>query len=287
MLAPSRLFDGVPQRVVEEAAGTWRYFTFSLGENATAFTVSGTPTLGDPDIYITSDGVLPSRTHFGWHADAVGEDAVTVDAHDAGWCASCSDRHDDEAAGHEAQGRRPPRDPRGDCSSCDYIIGVHAAQGAAAYTVTAATATSVVILENGVPHAGSTAAGGAEYYRLYLPAGGATGLRVTLTALSGEVAMYMAASSNTRPNATEHVWSSAPASASSGSTSTIVVPYDDATVAACLRRSSQCVLHLALVSPGGAAFTVLTNLEVLDMGLELLAPEGPLQRSYVMAPAAF
>jgi hypothetical protein len=282
-----RLFDGVPQQR-EAEAGAWRYFRFSVNPNGTtAFTVSVSPSLGNPDLFITSDGVLPSRTHFGWHADAVGEDAVTVDAHDAGWCASCSDRHDDDAAGHEAQGRRPPRDPRGDCSSCDYIIGVHAAQGAAAYTVTAATATSVVILENGVPHAGSTAAGGAEYYRLYLPAGGATGLRVTLTALSGEVAMYMAASSNTRPNATEHVWSSAPASASSGSTSTIVVPYDDATVAACLRRSSQCVLHLALVSPGGAAFTVLTNLEVLDMGLVLLAPEGPLQRSYVMAPAAF
>ena len=81
-----------------------------------------TPSLGDPDLYVSSDGALPSRTHFGWHADAAGEDALTVDAHDAGWCAA---------------------------ASCTYLIGVHAAQGAAAYAITAATASALVILENG------------------------------------------------------------------------------------------------------------------------------------------
>ena len=256
-----RLYEGVPQQLDVEA-DAWRYFRFSVDPNSTAaFTVSVTPSLGDPDLYVSSDGALPSRTHFGWHADAAGEDALTVDAHDAGWCAA---------------------------ASCTYLIGVHAAQGAAAYAITAATASALVILENGVPHAASTGPGpGMEYYRFYVPAGGHTGVRVTLTALSGTVTMYMADSSVARPNATEHVWSSASsAGAGSASTSSIVVPYDDATLVACLRRSSQCVLHLALASPRGAAFTVLANLEVADMGLALLAPEGPLKRSYVMARPA-
>ena len=266
--APSRLFDGRAQHIEAEAE-TWRYFKFSVGENATEFQVSVTPSLGDPDLYISSDGVLPSRTHFGWHADAAGEDIVTVDAHDSGWCASCSDRHDEEAA----------------CSSCDYIIGVHAAQGAAAYGVTAATATSMVILENGVPHAGAAAAGEAKYYRLYLPAGGATGLRVTLTSFSGDATMFMSTwlSGNTRPNTTDHTWSSFAAGAA---TATVVVPYDDEAVVACLQFSSQCVLYLAIASQRGAAFTVLANLEVVDMGLAVLSPP-TLQRSYVMVPAAF
>ena len=263
--APSRLYDGVPQRVVEAAAETWRYFEFSPREDVAGFTVAVTPSVGDPDLYVSSDGALPSRTHFGWHADAVGEDALTVDAHDAGWCAA---------------------------ASCTYLVGVHAAQGAAAYAITAAVASSIEILEEGVRHEAAIGPAEARHYRLYVPGGGVlggrTGVRVTLTALSGTVVMYMADSSVARPNATEHVWSSASsAGAASASTSSIVVPHDDATVAACLRRSSQCVLHLALASPRGAAFTVLANLEVADMGLALLAPEGPLKRSYVMArPAA-
>ena len=172
-----------------------------------------TPSVGDPDLYVSSDGALPSRTHFGWHADAVGEDALTVDAHDAGWCAA---------------------------ASCTYLVGVHAAQGAAAYAITAATASALVILENGVPHAGSTGAAGVEYYRLYLPAGGRTGVRVTLTALSGTVVMYMADSSVARPNATEHVWSSA---SSAGAASTLEVAADDPALQACspysLRRPTK------------------------------------------------
>ena len=260
-----RLYEGVPQQLDVEAE-TWRYFRFSVDPNSTAgFTVAVTPSVGDPDLYVSSDGALPSRTHFGWHADAVGEDALTVDAHDAGWCAA---------------------------ASCTYLVGVHAAQGAAAYAITAAVASSIEILEEGVRHEAAIGPAEARHYRLYVPGGGVlggrTGVRVTLTALSGTVVMYMADSSVARPNATEHVWSSASsAGAASASTSSIVVPHDDATVAACLRRSSQCVLHLALASPRGAAFTVLANLEVADMGLALLAPEGPLKRSYVMArPAA-
>ena len=201
ILAPSRLFDGVPQRVAEAAADTWRYFKFSLGENATAFTVWATPSLGDPDLYISSDGVLPSRTHFGWHADAAGEDAVTVDAHDAGWCTN---------------------------ASCTYLIGVASAH-AAAYAVTAATASSIVILEEGVQHQAALGPGEAQHYRLYIPGGGRTGVRVALTPLSGTLAMYMD-DHNHRPNATGSVWRSEP---SIGGAATLEVPADDVSLQAC------------------------------------------------------
>ena len=86
-----------------------------------------------------------------------------------------------------------------DCSACTYLIGVHAAQHDAEYAVTAATATSIVVLENGVPHPGQLAAAQVGSYRLYVPAGGVTGVRVTLTPLSGDVAMYMSTTSH-RPN---------------------------------------------------------------------------------------
>ena len=193
----------MPQRVADAAADTWRYFKFSLDESTTAFTVSVTPSLGDPDLYITSDGVLPSRTHFGWHADAAGEDAVTVDAHDAGWCTN---------------------------TSCTYLIGVHSDWlSAAAYTVTAATAGSIVILEEGVQHQATVGPGEARHYRLYVPGGGRTGVRVALTPLSGTLAMYMD-THNHRPNATGSVWRSEP---SVGGATTLEVPADDASLQAC------------------------------------------------------
>ena len=211
-----RLYEGVPQQLDVEAE-TWRYFRFSVDPNSTAgFTVAVTPSVGDPDLYVSSDGALPSRTHFGWHADAVGEDALTVDAHDAGWCAA---------------------------ASCTYLIGVHAAQGAAAYAITAAVASSIEILEEGVRHEAAIGPAEARHYRLYVPGGGVlggrTGVRVTLTALSGTVVMYMD-EHNRRPNATGSVWRSEP---SAGGASTLEVAADDPALQACspysLRRPTK------------------------------------------------
>ena len=47
---------------------------------------------------------------------------------------------------------------------------------------------SRLVLENGVPHPGQLAAAQVGSYRLYVPAGGVTGVRVTLTPLSGAAA---------------------------------------------------------------------------------------------------
>ena len=73
----------------------------------------------------------------------------------------------------------------------------------------------------------------ARHYRLYVPGGGLlggrTGVRVTLTALSGTVTMYMDAHSR-RPNATASVWRSEP---SVGGASTLEVPADDPALQAC------------------------------------------------------
>ena len=196
-----RLFDGVPQQR-EAEAGAWRYFRFSVNPNGTtAFTVSVSPSLGNPDLFITSDGVLPSRTHFGWHADAVGEDAVTVDAHDAGWCTN---------------------------TSCTYLIGVSSAF-AAAYTVTAARASSLLILEEGVQQQAALGPGEARQYWIYVPGGGRTGVRVALTSLSGTLAMYMDGH-NPRPNATGSLWRSEP---SVGGATTLEVQADDVSLQAC------------------------------------------------------
>ena len=60
------------------------------------------------------------------------------------------------------------------CSSCEYLVGVHAASTDAAYSVVAATAGGIVILEDGVEHQGQVEAGETQSFRLYVPGGGRT-----------------------------------------------------------------------------------------------------------------
>ena len=89
-------------------------------------------------------------------------------------------------------------------------------------------------------------------------------MRLTLTPLSGDVAMYMSTTSH-RPNATHNVWN---ATSVGAATATILIPYDDATVRDCLRHSAQCVLYLSVVGVAPSTFTVVSLLEVLNTGLQ-------------------
>ena len=256
--APTRLFDGAPQ-VAQAAADEWRFFRFSVAADGgpSEFTVTVSAASGDPDIYISNDGTLPSLAHYAWHADAWGEDAVTVDAHDAAWCAGC-----------------------------DYLIGVKAAQHDATYTVTAATDSAITILEDGVPHQRTTAAGGVHYYRLYVPGGGQTSLRVTLTPLGGLAALYMS-TTNPRPNATTSAHTRA-SDAAPGAPAMISAAHDDAALEVCLAHSGQSVVYVAVVADAATAatYTILANLIVRDTGFTVVSPAS-LARNYVIGTTSF
>ena len=126
---------------VEEDTSFYELGRGGLGPSEVTVTI--TPTTGDPDLYVSNDGLLPDRRHYGWHATHVGEDAITMDAHDASWCTG----------------------------GCAYIVGVYAADDMpSSSTVTVATRSATVILEDGVPHQRSYATGGVDCYRVYVPA---------------------------------------------------------------------------------------------------------------------
>ena len=69
-------------------------------------------------------------------------------------------------------------------------------------------------------------------------------MRLTLTPLSGDVAMYVSATEH-RPNATRHTWAATEGTA--GGALSLTIAYDDASLATCVRYAPQCVLYLSVV----------------------------------------
>jgi len=209
--------------------------------------------MGDPDIYVTNDGLLPDAQHFGWHAVAAGEDAVTMDAHDPGWC-----------------------------SGCEYLIGVTAAQRPANFSVVAATHGAVVVLEDGVPHLRSLQAGEAHYYRVYIPSGDRTDVQVAVTPLSGEPDLY-ASTTVHRPNASIGMHSY---SAATVGRDTISIEHTDEELMRCVHHSPHCVLYVAVYGRAAGTYTVVASLDVVDSGLTVNSPAS-LAGNYVFSSAAF
>ncbi|KAL1503384.1 hypothetical protein AB1Y20_011435 [Prymnesium parvum] len=232
----------------------YSFYEVSRGPlGTTEFTVSVTPSMGDPDIYVTNDGLLPDAQHFGWHAVAAGEDAVTMDAHDPGWC-----------------------------SGCEYLIGVTAAQRPANFSVVAATHGAVVVLEDGVPHLRSLQAGEAHYYRVYIPSGDRTDVQVAVTPLSGEPDLY-ASTTVHRPNASIGMHSY---SAATVGRDTISIDHTDEELMRCVHHSPHCVLYVAVYGRAAGTYTVVASLDVVDSGLTVNSPAS-LAGNYVFSPATF
>ena len=96
-------------------------------------------------------------------------------------------------------------------------------------------------------------------------------MRLTLTPLSGDVAMYVSATEH-RPNATRHTWAATEGTA--GGALSLTIAYDDASLATCVRYAPQCVLYLSVVGVAPSTFTVVSLLEVLNTGLQAQQPVG-------------
>lgn len=162
------LVDGQPQSGVV-GQGKYAQYHFDLAEPTRALTVTVTRRMGDPDIYITNDGTVPSKSNYKWSSTAWGEDLVRIRAPAVG----------------------------------DYRIAVHGFS-TSSYTIVASTADTILQLSEGVPFRGELEAGQYEYFKFHVPRNDQD-LTVTVTALNGDPDLFMS-DEHERPNMTHYKW---------------------------------------------------------------------------------
>ena len=217
------------------------YNFYALAQTKGAFTVSISPTMGDPDLYISKGRTQPTEEEHGWRAVSPGADAIRVDSGDPDWCGLCT-----------------------------YTIGVLTPQTASAYSVVASTGAKGTVLEDSKPMLRVIPAGDGENYRLYVPGQGEqrglVSITVSATAISGGVRLF--ANTTGWPNATHHQWASdpsQPAEAGAGAR----LHLDDDALSVCVSSSPNCVLYLRAEAVGttDASISIVAQIERPDSGL--------------------
>jgi hypothetical protein len=171
---PLRLVDGQPQSDALEA-GAWRYFEYRLANASEGFSVAVRPSYGDPDVFVSNTGAVPTQAEHGWAGYAYGADVVRVGANTS-------------VAGMGAVF----------CAGCTYHIGVHCAS-ATEYSITAARLGGVTLLQGGVPSEGEVFGGGYARFR-FLVADMNAGVHVRLEAARGGMLPQLFASFGAAPD---------------------------------------------------------------------------------------
>jgi hypothetical protein len=211
---------------------------YSLTPASGGFTVSVTPTMGDPDLYVNAGRAPPTASAFQWRAVSRGADALRIDSQDARWCGRCS-----------------------------YTIGVLAPQLPSGFSVVASTHGGVTVLDDGKPQLRSLTPGSSETYLVYVPGvemqDGHVGLTVRATAISGSVALY--ASVDGTPSNSSFTWQSEERIGGA----LLVISWQNETLAACTAGSPLCLLHVTAESVGGATFSLLASLDRPDSGVSV------------------
>lgn len=82
------LQDSVAVRGSIDAEDEFRYYTLSVTKPDHPFTVSVTPFSGDPDLYISTDG-LPNVTSSMWKSTKYRADSITIMPDDPNFCLGC------------------------------------------------------------------------------------------------------------------------------------------------------------------------------------------------------
>jgi len=174
---PLLLVGGMPQRASVEVS-QMLYFQMHLGADAAEADVVFTVTadFGDPDIYVSTDGLPPTQSHYDAIASRFGADSLTIGAR------------------NEAH-----------CVECVYYIGVYG-WSASNFTIVATTSTGVTTLQLGVPAAGRLSAGERAAYRVFVD-DASDALRVTLTPLTGDADLFVSTSTQ-HPDAASFTWAS-------------------------------------------------------------------------------
>jgi hypothetical protein len=163
------LIEGHPQNGDLET-GRYRYYTYRLLETTAMLTFTLTTSQGDPDLYITNDGTVPSNTHYTWESMTTSTDVVRI--HDA------------------APG--------------SYSIAVYSYRDCS-YTLTVSSSESSVTLQDGVPLNHELEAHEWAYY--VIPVNSMQDLTVTLTSITGDPDLYVS-TIDRFPDGDNHQWSS-------------------------------------------------------------------------------
>uniref|UniRef100_A0A7S0IUW2 PA domain-containing protein n=1 Tax=Calcidiscus leptoporus TaxID=127549 RepID=A0A7S0IUW2_9EUKA len=167
---PVVLSDGVPQHATMTYAGSYDYYTFSVGEAVDSFELSVIPTAGDPDLYVSSNASMPSRDRFMWRSTEGGA-----------------------LQPHSESIVIPTAGPTA-CIPCTYKIAVYAWSPDISYSITATSTNGTRLLAQGEPATGKAAAGKYRFYRYFVRT--AADIELTLTDFAGNPTLYTWFNSN-------------------------------------------------------------------------------------------
>lgn len=211
---------------------------YALTPATGGFTVSVSPTMGDPDLYINAGTTPPSASAFHWRAVSSGADALRIDSTDARWCGKCS-----------------------------YIIGVLAPQLPSGFSIVASTHGAATVLNDGRPQLRSLPPGANETFLVYVPGAelqdGHVGVSVLATAISGSVSIY--ASAAAPPTNASFTWRSDDRIGGAR----LDIPWHDVALSTCMIASPVCLIYVTAASADGATFTLLASLDRPDSGVHL------------------
>lgn len=166
------LSNGVPQSGYSPAA-RWVYYRFYMVPSTpgAGITISVSSMAGDPDLFVSNDGEVPTFERYRWMSSNFGQDVVVIP--------------------HAEEG--------------EYLIGVYA-YTTAIYDIIATTTDGIITLQDGVPHFDYLESGNYEYFQLNVDRTNMD-LTVTVTPDSGDPDLFMSTIVD-RPNSTHYEWKS-------------------------------------------------------------------------------
>lgn len=174
---PVVLVSGVPQ-AGHVNASVENIYQLDAPRGHSLINIVVTPAYGDPDMYVTLDGVKPGPTHWDYaSASDAGDDTITIRSTDRQYQRSC---HPDER--------------------CRVLIGVRGFR-ASDYTIVATTGATTTTLQTGSPLRGFVAAHMYSYY-VFTATQPNQMITIVLTPISGDPDMYVSSgTNNTTPTA--------------------------------------------------------------------------------------
>ena len=274
--APIELSDGAIQEMSMPKAGQYHYFYFSLykmGGNletgvaayAPPFSVTVTPTSGDPDLYV----FYPDGEHSGpSHGDAFPD----------------RDHYDTRSTAVSAEVIRMQPLNASNCTPCVYKFAVYSYQDRTAYTIVAALDQSSQVLDEGTPFSGKVENNETKYYR-YLVQDVSQAIEVLLTPFSGNPSLY--ASFGKRPfgNVTQSKEPPAPQGEQRASMFSSEQPIGVESISILPSESSECALppcelYIAIRGETYSSFSILVT-EKVQRALRLVGgmPQGGVTKS--------
>mmetsp|Transcript_52219 Transcript_52219/g.113765 ORF Transcript_52219/g.113765 Transcript_52219/m.113765 type:complete len:2005 (+) Transcript_52219:510-6524(+) len=141
----------------------FQYYEVWTPPGADAIEISVTPSFGNPDLFISSNELLPSQMYYTWTSETSGSESLRIDA----------------------------ADPKA-CRSCRYYVGVLGAASSTAYTIQYTLTDTLPTLQAGLPMpAIEVKAGEYRYYRCYIDGHGTSGVTIAITIASGDADLYV------------------------------------------------------------------------------------------------